>query len=121
MFKPCEPYILALILAIIIILALLFPAFGHSIYDTWQMPDRRTADGARTISCCSGVECYYTAFRRESGHWQFLQRETRKWLPIPDGKIEQNYRDEWESPDGLSHICANPGGTVFCATIGSGM
>jgi hypothetical protein len=96
------------------------PASGHEIYSKWAMPDQRSQNGLRNMSCCSGKDCYMTSTRRQDGQWQYLHRETGQWLVIPKHKIEQNYPDEWESPDGRSHVCALPSGLVLCATLGSG-
>lgn len=79
-------------------------------YETWMMPD------APYSSCCNKKDCYATEARFVNGVWFALIRETGKFVPVPDAKIEHN-RD---SPDGRNHVCANSEGRVFCFKAGGG-
>lgn len=112
----------AIIISIIVILLMLLSvhfALAHSIYTNWKMPDQRGSNEARVHSCCNNQDCAPRETRRGTRHWEVLFNGA--WRTIPENKIEQNYADTWESPDGRSHVCINPAtGTVLCATLGSG-
>lgn len=80
-------------------------------YETWKRPDMPE------ISCCNLLDCYATPSRHRGGRVQALHRESGDWIDIPPEKIELN-RD---SPDGLSHLCANAAKFVFCFKEGGGI
>lgn len=91
---------------------------GHShhdaagrFYSTWMMPDRRT------MSCCSDRDCYATEAKQVGDHWFARIRETGEWVRIPPDKIET----ERDNPDGQNHLCASPGGQVYCFIVGGGI
>lgn len=76
-------------------------------YQKW---DRIDLPGS---SCCSEKDCYSVQSRQVSGVWFARRREDGKWIRIPPEKVETRY----DSPDGLSHLCAAPPGpvdTIFC-------
>jgi hypothetical protein len=79
-------------------------------YESWMRPD------TPELSCCNKADCYATPSRHRGGRIQALHRESGEWIDIPDEKVELN-RD---SPDGLSHLCANPEKFVFCFKEGGG-
>jgi hypothetical protein len=79
-------------------------------YKTWMMPDQPTA------SCCNDQDCYPVEAQFRDGAWYARQRETGQFVRVPDAKIERN-RD---NPDGRSHVCMSPTGTVFCFSLGGG-
>lgn len=84
-------------------------------YAAWnQMP-------ARTSSCCSKHDCYPTTIKNVGGTFFGLHRESGRFVVIPAERLEQNAADPRESPDHQSHMCANPQGVVYCATVGSGL
>lgn len=74
----------------------------------------------RDASCCNLKDCYATPFKNVGGTWFARIRETGQWTPIPAEKLEHNALDPEQSPDGASHVCANPHGHIFCAVVGSG-
>jgi len=80
-------------------------------YETWKQPDNPAA------SCCNKIDCYATEARLRGGQWYARQRETGEFIPVPPNKVELD-RD---SPDGLSHVCANPMGVVYCFKAGGGI
>lgn len=99
-------------------------ALHDQFYSKWNMPDMRDSTDHRYASCCNKIDCYPTAFKKEGDTWYARQRETGNWIAVPESKIEQNYLDMNESPDGQSHVCMSSpatGSRVICATIGSGM
>lgn len=87
-------------------------------YSKWKVPE----DGkARWKSCCNRLDCYATAIQNKGGIWYGRHRETGAWVVIPNGRLEENASDERITPDGQSHMCANPNGVVFCAVRGEGI
>lgn len=116
----------------------------HEIfYSKWNFPDRRNEKGERHQSCCNKNDCYPTVFKQVKGHWYARRREDGAWVLVPDRKLEQNYPDANDSPDGQSHVCM-PGpnwagmgnanwddtatitldgrpAAIFCAVLGNGM
>ncbi len=93
-------------------------ALHDKFYSTWMMPVGRDKDGNRINSCCSNQDCYPTPFKLVGGTWFAKQRETGKWIVVPNERLEQNQVDPRESPDGAGHLCANPNGVVYCAVLG---
>lgn len=90
-------------------------------YAKWLIPNPH---GYRSSSCCNERDCYPAPIRlnRELGRYEFLRREDKRWFPIPPSILEQNQPDPRESPDGASHVCAQPPGIndrVYCAVLGS--
>ena len=83
-------------------------------YESWQMPANRD------ISCCNRQDCAAVAsVRRLQGQLQMQRKSDGEWLTIPPEKLESNYPDARDSPDGQSHMCSN-GESVYCAVLGSG-
>ncbi len=83
-------------------------------YATWMRPPERS------MSCCNMQDCHTVEVKRESGRWFFMDKYYfRDWREIPSDRLEQNYSDPRESPDGSSHVCFNSG-YVLCAVLGSG-
>lgn len=96
-------------------------ALHEEFYNTWNRPDIRNDAGERTASCCNKRDCFPTPIRKVNGQWQALDRQTQKWIVIPDNKMEHNQIDPRESPDGQSHACISPDNEFpFCAVLGSG-
>lgn len=104
---------------------------GHQLehekfYKDWLMPDVRSADGERQRSCCNDKDCYpTTGYQDENGDWWARRRENGVYLKIPRNKVEHNYPDGLESPDGSVHMCAHPPGVVddapvLCFVVGDG-
>ncbi len=91
-------------------------ARGHDIYTDWKQPDYRDGD-KRKLSCCNNVDCAPRRARFMGDHWQ-VEFQGR-WLRVPDQKVETNYGDSWDTPDGQSHACINPNGVVYCFTPGT--
>lgn len=85
-------------------------AIHELFYRDWMRPD------APTISCCNLQDCYPAASRMVDGQWQARRREDGVWIVVPPAKVEIN-RD---SPDGRSHLCAQPGGQAICFIPGAG-
>lgn len=85
-------------------------------YTYWLQPN----NGAeRYYGCCNRIDCYPTEAKIVGGHWWYLHRETLKWMPVPDEKVEHLQTDPKESPDGRNHVCANKTGWVYCFVAGS--
>ncbi len=83
-------------------------------YTTWMRPPERT------FSCCSMQDCHVVEIRREGGRYYFLDNiYTHGWRQIPEDRLEHNWSDARESPDGQSHACFNPM-YVLCVVLGSG-
>jgi hypothetical protein len=78
------------------------------------------AAGSPGHSCCHDQECKPAASKFELGHWWAKQEDGNEWVPIPDGKIEQ----ERDSPDGRSHLCMRRiklgQYSVYCFVRGAG-
>ena len=117
-------------LVVIIILALMAPAFSMEKHDHnslglagdfyagWKRPNQ---EGPRVSSCCNQQDCYQPLIRGVSGHWEYMSRVTGRWRTIPENLLESNQPDPRESPDGLPHICENSTGGVLCAVLGGGI
>lgn len=97
-------------------------------YKDWMMPDNRDSSGVRISSCCSDQDCFPTTVRqRTDGTWEAKRRPgalegLSEWVQFEPKKLEQNYQDMKESPDGQSHACISAHSDhVYCATLGSGM
>jgi hypothetical protein len=90
----------------------------EKFYSTWMIPRPGMPDH-RKASCCDKRDCYPAEVTRIGGQWFFLHRETKRWLPIPENRLEHNQPDPRESPDGRSHICAGTTGVLYCATLGA--
>jgi len=85
-------------------------------YARWMMPD-----SGRGISCCNQQDCEAVEHvRRVGGQLQMQRKSDGRWLTIPPGKLESNYDDARDSPDGFSHMCSR-GESVYCAVLGSGI
>jgi hypothetical protein len=85
-------------------------------YERWTMPNNRF------VSCCNNKDCAPVEHVRRSpdGQLQMQRKSDGEWLTIPPEKLEQNYPDAFDSPDGFSHMCsANQ--SVYCAVLGSGI
>jgi hypothetical protein len=85
-------------------------------YSTWRQP---AFGNPRTAGCCDRTDCYPTTAKFEDGLWWARHRETGRWIIVPNHKVEHDQIDARESPDGRSHLCANPHGYVFCFVAGS--
>ena len=85
-------------------------------YSYWLQPNH---GNARYMGCCNRVDCYSTEAKMIGGHWWYLHRETLRWMPVPDERVEHLQGDPRESPDGMNHVCANTTGWVFCFVAGS--
>ena len=85
-------------------------------YSVWLQPNN---GHARYMGCCNRLDCYPTEAKMIRGHWWFMHRETLRWMPVPDDKVEHLQGDPRESPDGMNHVCANETGWVFCFVAGS--
>lgn len=84
-------------------------------YERWMMP------GPRTVSCCNKQDCAAVErVRRFNGELQFQRKRDGQWLTIPPDKLESNFDDAYDSPDGFSHMCSNFD-NVYCAVLGSGI
>lgn len=84
-------------------------------YERWMMP------GPRTVSCCNKQDCAPVEHvRRWNGELQFQRKRDGQWLTIPPEKLESNFDDAYDSPDGFSHMCSNFD-NVYCAVLGSGI
>ncbi len=92
----------------------------EKFYSHWNMPDNRDASGARVASCCNNEDCFPTQFKREHGQWYVRVRDGSHFVPVPASKLESNYPDAEDSPDGQGHACMI-GDYIFCAVLGSGM
>ncbi len=58
--------------------------------------------------------------KQEGGFWYYRDDIfTHTWRQIPPGRLEHNWNDARESPDGQSHVCFNQMYTL-CAVLGSG-
>lgn len=103
-------------------------ALHEKFYSHWNMPDQRT-DGKRQQSCCNNQDCFSTQYKREGNTWLALTQDKSHWVVVPDKKLEHNYPDAEESPDGLGHVCLKSyqlgeqswSDAVFCGVLGSGM
>jgi hypothetical protein len=85
-------------------------------YLKWNMPDT-----GRAFSCCNNQDCAAVDHvRRQAGQLQMLRKIDGRWMDIPAEKLESNYDDARDSPDGFSHMCSR-GETVYCAVLGSGI
>ncbi len=90
-------------------------------YESWKTPHNRMPDGSRNISCCSKQDCDAVEHVRYfNGQLQMQRRRDGQWLTIPREKLESNYDDARDSPDGFSHMCSMHG-NVYCAVLGSGI
>jgi hypothetical protein len=89
-------------------------AMHERFYSTWMQPDHRD------ISCCHNQDCKPAASKFQFGHWWAKQEKDNEWVPIPDGKVEQ----ERDSPDGRSHLCMRRNRigqySVYCFVRGAG-
>lgn len=86
-----------------------------NFYQNWMMPP------SRTVSCCNRQDCEVVEHvRRFNGELQFQRKRDGQWLTIPPEKLESNYDDARDSPDGFSHMCSNFD-NVYCAVLGSGI
>ena len=84
-------------------------------YERWNMPNNRY------VSCCNKMDCDVVEHvRHVGGQLQMQRRRDGEWLTIPPEKLESNYPDARDSPDGQSHMCSN-GPSVYCAVLGSGI
>jgi hypothetical protein len=119
---------LALILIGLLGLLLASPAHGHDMakahtrteervfefYSTWMRPPERN------FSCCDQRDCTVVEIKREGTHWFFMDKIYQHgWRYIPEDRLEHNWTDARESPDGSSHVCFNAT-YVLCAVLGSG-
>lgn len=83
-------------------------------YENWKMP------GPRTVSCCNRQDCEVVEHvRRVNGELQMQRKSDGQWLTIPKEKLESNFDDAYDSPDGQSHMCS-VGDNVYCAVLGAG-
>lgn len=90
-----------------------------TFYSTWK-----TIPSARQYSCCDDKDCYSTTIKQQGGRYVYLQRNTGKWLPIPNDRLEHNAGDAKDSPDGQSHVCEHDiegQNIVLCAVVGGGI
>lgn len=86
-------------------------------YSYWLQPNKGLP---RHFGCCNRIDCYPTEAKLDdTGHWWFLHRESMRWLPVPDDKVEHLQLDPKESPDGRNHVCASKLGNVYCFVVGS--
>lgn len=85
-------------------------------YLKWMQPS-----SARTVSCCSSIDCADVEHVRYwNGELQMQRKIDGQWMTIPANRLESNYDDARDSPDGRSHMCSN-GDNVYCAVLGSGI
>ncbi len=91
-------------------------------YESWKTPVNRMPDGSRNISCCSKQDCDIVEYVKYiDGKLWMQRRKDGEWLLIPPEKLEHNYDDARDSPDGFSHMCSQPqGSNVYCAVLGAG-
>lgn len=72
----------------------------EEFYLSWK---RKHIDLFPTVKgCCSGGDCYQTLAEYRQGQWFALRREDKKWIPIPERKV-----DYGASPNGRALLC-NP-------------
>jgi hypothetical protein len=89
-------------------------------YMTWLQPDIRGANGERVASCCGNNDCHpATQIRLHGTEYWFYDDASMEWVHIPAKKLEDNYSDGRESPDGQWHIC-NRETWVYCVVRGTG-
>jgi hypothetical protein len=89
---------------------------GHAENHDWYEKLKRP--GSNT-SCCNGTrngvqgDCRPTrAYQRDDGNWYALVNG--RWVLVPPKVVLKDL-----APDGNSHICAGPSGTIFCFLGGS--
>lgn len=86
-------------------------------YEQWLVPGVIP----RVTSCCSRRDCDIVEHVRwVDGVLMMQRRKDGAWLTVPREKIESNFEDARDSPDGQSHMCSR-GGAVYCAVLGSGI
>ena len=87
-------------------------------YERWLMPNEGLP---RATSCCNNQDCAAVdGVRRQGGMLQMRRKIDGQWLTIPPEKLESNFDDARDSPDGFSHMCSR-GQSVYCAVLGSGI
>ncbi len=128
--------LVGIIYAAMIALFCLTPAHGQGIhhhpgeseivdqfYATWLVPDVREHNTQLRIrSCCNTQDCYSTKIKYSNGNVYAERREDHAWIRIPPEKMEINYPDARDSPDGRSHVCMQSPGLadiVYCAVLGA--
>jgi hypothetical protein len=90
-------------------------------YEKWLTPHNRMPDGSRNISCCNNQDCApVDHVRYFNGALQMQRKLDGQWLTIPPEKLETNYDDARDSPDGFSHMCSKHD-SVYCAVLGHGI
>lgn len=95
--------------------AALSPETGR-FYESWKMPGVMP----RYTSCCNQQDCAAVEHVRYwNGELQMQRKSDGRWLTIPPAKLESNFDDARDSPDGSSHMCS-VGANVYCAVLGSG-
>lgn len=84
---------------------------GHAENHDWYQDLKQPDNGQ---PCCNGSaasingDCRPTrAYVDDAGTWRALM--DGRWVVVPPRVILQTL-----APDGRSHICANPSGTIYC-------
>jgi len=86
-------------------------------YENWKVPGVIP----RSVSCCDKKDCAAVEHvRKWNGELQMQRKRDGRWLSIPREKLESNFDDARDSPDGQSHMCSN-GENVYCAVLGDGI
>jgi|SRR6185369_5305079 len=96
-------------------------AIHEMFYKDWLRPDpaMRTGAGDRQYSCCNNQDCApVDGVEVRDGEVWMLRHSDQRWLLVPKEKLEHNYPDARESPDGRAHMCST-GVTVYCAVLGA--
>jgi hypothetical protein len=86
-------------------------------YSTWQKPSPNPAQH-RGFSCCNSIDCAPRPTRFKDEHWEVYWEFGKKWLKVPDEKVETNYPDAWDPGDNMGHGCISPLGVVYCMRPG---
>ena len=90
-------------------------AIHEQFYKTWMIRPEQTS------SCCSSQDCAPAEVREIEGRVQARSSISGDWVTVRKERIEQNYSDARESPDGRNHLCYNPNiYQALCFTYGSG-
>lgn len=95
------------------------PAFAHEWYNQYkQFPNM-----ASSSSCCGGDDCIEVSLGQlsfaEPGKITVTLKPGQHQLH-PEGGVFTTERQQQFAPDGKTHVCIGPTGTVLCVFAGAG-